>query len=132
MPYRTKCTYRDCRPSRVWLACAFFALAAACTPAAAPSHPVGDAGDLPAEDPTSCAPACVKLRELGCREGGDSAAGESCETLCVRVVTTSEMPLPIACVAKASSVAEVRSCGVRCKNVGAPAACPSPSTNGPT
>lgn len=69
----------------------------------------------PAADPwgasEDCAGACSVLRSLGCPESQATAGGETCEAVCTGNIES----LNVGCVARSESVADVRSCNVRCR-----------------
>ena len=83
------------------------------TPPVIPST-LEDAGDeLDAASTTSRA--CAKLRALHCPEGEPNTTGEPCATtwnhaIAAGAVPSSQPP----CVARASDVAAVKACGLRC------------------
>ena len=85
----------------------FLALAflAACGTGPHPLTPPleGDAGDL-------CPLACARLDELGCPEATTNAAGETCPAVCLRA----DALVSPACIAAASTRAELAPCHVRC------------------
>jgi hypothetical protein len=60
-----------------------------------------------------CEEACATLSDLRCPESLPTRDGESCVALCQRAERDRRM-LPVACVAGARRVADVRGCGVRC------------------
>jgi hypothetical protein len=60
---------------------------------------------------TQCGRACAQLRTVGCPEGHKIKNGDTCYHVC-----TSDVPrtLPVQCVIKATTVDQMRACGVRC------------------
>ena len=90
-----------------WYALVLVWTVMACWRIAAPATlPAGDAGNPAA----GAAVVCAHLRTLQCPEGQPSPKGKTCEQL------VTELPyfLPTQCVADATDVDDVRSCGVRC------------------
>ena len=61
----------------------------------------------------TCASACGRLAAFGCPEGRPTPAGASCTEVC-SAARQSRVDLPIACVTRATDIAGVRACGVRC------------------
>jgi hypothetical protein len=85
-------------------------------PAPAPDPwPEAAAPPMPAcADSDLCCQACAVLARLGCEEARPSRLGASCMDVCKGANDTGVVPLPTGCVARASDVAAVRTCGVRC------------------
>lgn len=108
-----------------FVAAAMLALAA-CPPLPAP-HPVppdadsstpapwpfGDAGPVPIG--YGCAQACAALAFVACPEGTATTNGQSCDAVCESVQGFPRLRMPTACVSKARTIDEVRSCGVKCR-----------------
>ncbi len=61
------------------------------------------------QDP--CALACGKLLSTGCPEAQPNPIGQSCVDVC----RNETVLLDAACVAKSSSISEIRACNVRCQ-----------------
>ena len=91
---------------RIIVASYFASAFLGCPPPPVPAPDLrGDAGA------DGCALACAALASETCPEGGPTSLGVSCVEVCQ---IAPEM-LPVACVAAAKSVDQIRACGVRCK-----------------
>lgn len=65
---------------------------------------------------SDCVGACHQLQTAGCDEGDPSPErGVPCETWCSQYHAADYMPPWAACVAGATSVEAIRSCGVECR-----------------
>ena len=70
---------------------------------------------ISSEAGTACGRACDSLRANGCPEGFPNRAGHSCEKTCEDAVAEFLFPASFPeCIARATSHAERRACGVRC------------------
>jgi hypothetical protein len=60
-----------------------------------------------------CGRACARLSQLGCPESNTNQRGATCYQVCTKAAHVQRLPL--SCVSRSTSVAEVRACGfVRC------------------
>jgi hypothetical protein len=84
---------------RAIVACAF--LVAGCTLDVPPRPPA---------DPDGCAPACERLRDLGCPEGSPTLEGVACEVVCRDVQASRLNAIDTACLAAATSCEGAGSC----------------------
>lgn len=60
--------------------------------------------------PDDCARACQHLRELGCREGGETPGGASCEDVCNNVEGSSTVTVDPKCLADVPSCSALDTC----------------------
>lgn len=87
---------------------ALLLLAACSTHPTAPTLDFDAAVDDDAGGP--CSLACAHLRALSCPEGLPSPGGVNCSTVCARAGGL----VDVACIQRASTVAYLAPCGVRC------------------
>jgi hypothetical protein len=74
---------------------------------------VGCAIDVPPRppaDPDGCAPACERMRELGCPEGSPTPDGVACEVMCRDVQASRLNAIDTACLIAADSCAAAGEC----------------------
>lgn len=57
-----------------------------------------------------CARACLRLRQLGCEEGGTTPAGKTCESVCENVQSSGYTTLDVDCLQTADSCDAARRC----------------------
>jgi hypothetical protein len=88
----------------ILLVSAFVTGVVSCTPSKPPTPPDNDAG--------TCTDACRVLQANRCPEGNATPKGETCEAFCYRTNEVSFLALPVACVARAKTIAELQMCGV--------------------
>jgi hypothetical protein len=74
-------------------------------------RPTKDAGAC--YSPCSCA--CETLARFNCTEGTPTPHGETCEEVCVDTAKIPGVSLPTFCVMNATTLAQIRKCGVACK-----------------
>lgn len=105
---------------------AIFALAALCTAAECtptPGHPPPPDVVVtpPTDGPTACSActsscncACCVLAVFQCSESRPTAKGQVCDDVCerARLFAGGGLELPTMCIARATSIDELRACGV--------------------
>jgi hypothetical protein len=105
----------------VLVALAALCTAAECTPAPTPPGPP-DVVVTPAPDgppacqacTSACNCACCVLATFGCKESRPTAKGLLCEDVCERskLFAGGALELPTMCISRATSIGELRACGV--------------------
>lgn len=81
------------------------ALIVGCQPTPGPSPPEPPPPHVP-----SCARACARLAELGCKEGKPTPKGATCQEVCEHTEASGYLSLNPGCVERITSCDQVNSC----------------------
>jgi hypothetical protein len=86
-----------------------------CRPSVTPSDAPKPLPSVKESNPRGvCDVVCDAMRTLGCHEADGIAGGASCVTFCKMALGDRRLRLDPFCVARATTVAEMRACKVRC------------------